>query len=150
MTKKFDIDGAGHVRGQVIAFPMAERRMKTEIFDMRAIKNIREVEQQTGKSLLPSILDGFTGQMQEKLQELAQNIRTGDAEQIIRTAHSIKSMSASIGAEKVRLISSNIEARSTGGELTNADESIASLSGAFDEFVAHFRMEFIDNRRDRT
>jgi hypothetical protein len=48
MTKLFDIEGTGQVREQVITFPTAERGMGDEIFNMRAINNIRDVEQQTG------------------------------------------------------------------------------------------------------
>ena len=67
----------------------------------------------------------------------------GDAGQINRTAHAIQSICANIGAEKVRLISSDMEAKCSGGELTEADESIASLSEAFVEFVEQFRKKFI-------
>jgi HPt (histidine-containing phosphotransfer) domain-containing protein len=148
MKKIFDIEGAGQVRRKVITFPTAESRLKDGIFDIRAINNIREVEQQTGKLLLPSILEGFASQMQEKLQELSQNIVKGDARQTYRTANAIKSISASIGAKKVRLISSNLEAGSAAGGLTDADQSIASLSDAFEEFVEHFRKNFISNNRD--
>ena len=143
MTKLSDIEGIGQVRGQVITFPTAERGMGDEIFNMHTINNIREVEQQTGKLLLPSLLEGFASQMHEKLQEMSQNIGKGDAGQIYRTAHAIKSISANIGAKKVRLIISNMEAKCRGGELTDADESIASLSEAFEEFVEQFRMKFI-------
>jgi HPt (histidine-containing phosphotransfer) domain-containing protein len=148
MKKIFDIEGAGQVRRKVITFPTAESRLKDGIFDIRAINNIREVEQQTGKLLLPSILEGFTSQMQEKLQELSQNIVKGDARVTFRTACAIKSISMSIGAEKVRLISSNLEAGFAAGELTDVDQSIASLSDAFEEFVEHFSKEFISNNRD--
>ena len=146
MKKLFDIEGTGQVREQVVTFLTAERGTGDEIFNMRAINNIREVEQQTGNLLLPSILEGFTSQMQEKLQEMSQNIGKGDAGQINRAAHAIKSMSANIGAEKVRIISSNMEAKCRGGELTDIDGSIASLSEAFEEFVEQFRMEIILNK----
>ena len=142
MTKLSDIEGIGQVRKRVITFPTAERGMGDEIFNMRTINNIREVEQKTGKLLLPSILEGFASQMHEKLQGLSQNIGKGDAGQINRIAHAIKSISANIGAEKVRLISSNMEAECRGGELTDAHESIASLSEAFEEFVEQFRMKY--------
>jgi HPt (histidine-containing phosphotransfer) domain-containing protein len=148
MNQKVDIEGAGQVRGKVITFPPAASRMKDGIFDIRAINDIREVEQQTGKLLLPNILEGFASQMEEKLQELSQNIVKDDARQTFRTAKAIKSISASIGAKKVRLISSNLQAGCVAGELTDAGQSIASLSDAFEEFVEHFWRNFISNNRD--
>lgn len=138
MKNLSDIQSFGQVREQVITFP-------TDIFNMRTINDIREMEQQTGNVLLPSILEGFASQMQEKLQEIAQNIRKGDAEQINRTAHAIKSMSGNVGAEKVRLIISNMEVKCRAGEVTDADASIASLSEAFEEFIEQFRMKFIES-----
>ncbi len=148
MNEEFKIEGTGQVRGKTITFPTAESKIKDGIFDIRAINDIREVEQQTGKLLLPSLLEGFTRQMEEKLQELSQNIVKDNARQTFRTAKAIESMSASIGAKKVRLISSNLEAGCAAGELTDADQSIASLSDAFEEFVEHFWKEFIRNNRE--
>ncbi len=148
MNEEFKIEGTGQVRGKTITFPTAASRMKDGIFDIRTINDIREVEQQTGKLLLPSMLEGFASQMQAKLQESSQNIVEGDARQTFRTAKAIKSMSASIGAKKVRSISSNLEARCAAGELIDADQSIASLSDAFEEFVEHFWKEFIRNNRE--
>src|SRR5690606_3316552 len=75
------------------------------ILNFTAINNIREIEQQTGKQLLPSIFQGYITQMEEKLREIDRNIAACDDIAIYRTAHAIKSMSANIGAEKVRTIS---------------------------------------------
>lgn len=116
----------------------------SEIFNIRAINNIREVEQQTGKLLLPSILEGFTNQMQEKLEEIAGHFSERDSEKLYRTAHAIKSMSANIGAEKVRTISAKIEAAGKLGQIAADDMPLASLKSAFSEFVEEFQSRFID------
>ena len=116
---------------------------KSEIFNMRAINNIREVEQQTGRALLPSILEGFTTQMHDKLAEITINFRDRDSEKIYRTAHAIKSMSANIGAEKVREISAEIEAKGRSGDIANVDTSFEILNSAYSEFVEEFETRFI-------
>jgi signal transduction histidine kinase/ligand-binding sensor domain-containing protein/CheY-like chemotaxis protein len=117
---------------------------ESKIFNVRAINNIREVEQQTGNLLLPSILEGFTSQMQEKLVEISDNINDRDTEKLYRTAHAIKSMSANIGAEKVRSISAQIEAAGKLGEISDDQISIVSLNSAFTEFVEEFESKFIN------
>ena len=83
------------------AIPSLLPDINPKVLNMKAINNIREVEQKTGHSLLPSILSGFTSQMHEKLEEITKNMEEGDTEKIYRTAHAIKSMSANIGAEKL-------------------------------------------------
>ncbi len=115
----------------------------SEIFNIRAIDNIREVERQTGKCLLPNILTGFKDQMEEKLKELSYNINDGNTENLTRTAHSIKSMSANVGAERVRSISAQIESRGRLGDTTNNIEAIRLLTLAYVEFVEHFTQEFL-------
>jgi signal transduction histidine kinase/ligand-binding sensor domain-containing protein/CheY-like chemotaxis protein/HPt (histidine-containing phosphotransfer) domain-containing protein len=114
-----------------------------EIFNVRAIINIQEVEQQTGKTLLPSILDGFTDQMQEKLIEISEDLKSGDSERLYRTAHAIKSMSANIGAEKVRSISAEVEGLGRSGNIANVESSVSNISDAYEEFVKEFRVRFM-------
>lgn len=116
----------------------------SSIFNMKAIDNIREIEIQTGKPLLPSILEGFESQMGEKLLELSTNFQDGDSEKMFRTAHAIKSMSANIGAEKVRNLSAEIEAMGRRGELPPSDGFATSLRSTLEEFVKEFRSAFID------
>ena len=117
---------------------------KRGVLNLSAIENIREVERQTGKSILPSIFDGFISQMEEKLIEIENNNKSGDHESLYRTAHAIKSMSANIGAEKVKSISSQIEAS---GRIANMDEmskKVTILNAAYKEFVDEFKVEFVD------
>ena len=122
---------------------IVSRDNDSEIFNMRAINNIREVEQQTGRALLPSILDGFTKQMDEKLTEITVNFRNGDPEKVYRTAHAIKSMSANIGAEKLRVVSASIEAKGRSGEIVDGPASCELLSIAYNEFLREFKSRFI-------
>ncbi|RLA49736.1 MAG: hypothetical protein DRR42_15045 [Gammaproteobacteria bacterium] len=118
--------------------------IKNEAFNLSAIENIREVEKQTGKSILPSIFDGFINQMIEKLVEIEKNWQSGDSESLYRTAHAIKSMSANIGAEKVRAISAKIETNGRNENLENVSDEIDQLKIAYQEFIEEFKIEFVD------
>jgi HPt (histidine-containing phosphotransfer) domain-containing protein len=101
------------------------------------------VEKQTGRALLPSIFQGFVEQMNDKLCEINMHIESGDASSIYRTAHAIKSMSANIGAEKVRSISAQIEAAGRANNLENLDEFIEHLDYGYNEFISTFESEFM-------
>ena len=105
---------------------------------MRAINNIREVEQQTGRALLPKHSQRFTGQMDQKLEEISDNLKERDVEKLYRTAHAIKSMSANIGAEKVRTISASIESKGRRGIIDDTEDFIGALTNAYTEFVQEF------------
>jgi CheY-like chemotaxis protein len=120
-----------------------ETNVNSDIFNIRAINNIREVEAQTGKILLPSILEGFKSQMQKKLVEIVTNLNDSDLEQLYRTAHAIKSMSANIGAERVRTISAEIEISGRNGVTVGVENLLLELSKAYDEFIEEFQSNFI-------
>jgi len=111
------------------------------VINKQAVDNIREVEKQTGRLILPAIFEGFNSQMADKLQEIDDNFQSGDSDAIYRTAHAIKSMSANIGAEQVRQISSNIEIEGRAGSLENAGDNIILLKGAYREFAELFKTE---------
>ena len=121
----------------------SDKSSHVEVFSLKAVDNIREVEKQTGKSILPSLIDGYEEQMREKLSELFQDIKDENSDSIFRNAHAIKSMSANIGAERVRSISAKIEAFGKSGSLDGIEEYIDDLSDAYNEFIRMFRIEFI-------
>lgn len=119
----------------------------SDTLNTRAIDNILSIESQTGKPLLPSILDGFIRQMGEKLSEIAANAEANDSEKLYRTAHAIKSMSANIGAERVRVISATIEKNARNGIIDNIDQSIIELRISYDDFVGAFRDRYLTNKK---
>jgi signal transduction histidine kinase/ligand-binding sensor domain-containing protein/CheY-like chemotaxis protein len=80
-----------------------------EEINRRAIRNILEVEKQTGRRLLPELYDGYLKQMTEKLEELSAMKTIESAVQIGKTAHAMKSMSANMGAEGVVIACTQLE-----------------------------------------
>ena len=113
------------------------------VIDLRAVNNIRDVERQTGKQLLPAIFEGYIRQMEEKLQEIAHDVRSQDSVSLYRNAHAIKSMSANIGAEKVTAISSVIESRGKENVFSGQTEAIVALKEAYHEFLSEFKIELV-------
>jgi len=116
-----------------------------EIINKQAVDNIREVERQTGRSILPAIFEGFNSQMMEKLLEIDEDLNAGDQQALYRTAHAIKSMSANIGAEQVRRHSADIEKMGRSGSTEGAARAIELLKVAYEEFVVSFDAELTDS-----
>jgi CheY-like chemotaxis protein/HPt (histidine-containing phosphotransfer) domain-containing protein len=109
-----------------------------EIINIAAIKNIQEVESHTGKPILPSLLEGFAEQMDEKLLEFSGLSIEEDPQAVYRAAHAIKSMSANIGAEKVRVIGERIERCAKQGQKVEIAVELYALDEAYKEFLAEF------------
>jgi signal transduction histidine kinase/ligand-binding sensor domain-containing protein/CheY-like chemotaxis protein/HPt (histidine-containing phosphotransfer) domain-containing protein len=116
---------------------------ESEIFNISAIDTIKEVEESTGKELLRSIYEGYQTQMTDKMLELEAAIRSLNEIQIHKTAHAIKSMSANIGAEKVRSISADIEQDARKGNLRNIDIQIRTLGETHVEFSRAFESSYL-------
>ena len=103
-----------------------------------AINNIRDVEKQTGNPLLLSIITGYKDQVFQKLSELDLSIERADMNSTAKTAHAIKSMSANIGAEKVRMISASIETSASKNLPEQVRSSYKELQPSVDEFLEDF------------
>ncbi|MEP6389168.1 MAG: two-component regulator propeller domain-containing protein [Halioglobus sp.] len=100
----------------------------------RAIRNILEVEKQTGRRLLPELYDGYLKQMSEKLEELA-CLKTADSEiQISKVAHAMKSMSANMGAEGVVLACTQLERAAKNSDQTAVEECTKRVKSAYLSF----------------
>ncbi|MEP4149492.1 MAG: two-component regulator propeller domain-containing protein [Halioglobus sp.] len=110
-----------------------------KIIDDSAIRNIREVENQTGNSLLPRIFDGYIQQIEPKLAQLASEVADTESSTAYKTAHAIKSMSANIGAERVKSIAAEIEKADRGGDQHVVGELLTDLIKAKDEFATEMK-----------
>ncbi|MEH6585280.1 MAG: two-component regulator propeller domain-containing protein [Halioglobus sp.] len=115
----------------------------TPILNRQAINAIIEIEEQTGNKLLPEIFNGYQSQMDAKLFELNSCISDFEIDGTYKAAHAIKSMSANIGAQKVRVISSNIEIEGKKGKTDHLASRFVKLRQAYDEFIQEFEQEYL-------
>jgi len=114
-----------------------------EVFDLAAIESIKAIEEQTGNPLIQPVFDGFVGQMQEKLTALDSQFKSDNFEEIPKTAHAIKSMSANLGAKQLRLLSAKLEHDLKNGKLSEIEHQVLEISNAYDEFIYLFDNEFL-------
>ncbi|MEH6590773.1 MAG: two-component regulator propeller domain-containing protein [Halioglobus sp.] len=104
------------------------------VINISAITNIQEVEKQTGRPVLPTVFQGFQSQLIEKLKDIAEEFQIQDEIGLGKTAHAIKSMSANIGAEKVRATASEIENKARKEDFTDIESLIKKLEASYVEF----------------
>ena len=81
--------------------------------------------------------------MEQKFDEISAIFVSNDADQVSKSAHAIKSMSANIGAQRVRAISSLIESAGRNGDLNGAESNMAGLRHAYDEYIDEFKSEYL-------
>lgn len=108
----------------------------TETLNMRALENIFAVEKQTGSDLLEKLIDGYRNQMTQKIEQLKLASKERDSNSIFSAAHAIKSMSSNLGAERVRIISSEIEKISKSDSARILDGEINELELANEDFLS--------------
>ncbi len=135
-----------HTESQLKHIPASEGREHgaySEVFNISAIETIQEVEASTGKKIMNSIFEGHQAQMQDKLAELEVAIKSNNSDEIHRSAHAIKSMSANIGAKKVRQLSADIEQRAKNDELINLELNLKKLHDYHFEFCSAFESRFL-------
>jgi signal transduction histidine kinase/ligand-binding sensor domain-containing protein/CheY-like chemotaxis protein/HPt (histidine-containing phosphotransfer) domain-containing protein len=125
-----------------------QRKTKREedtdsVLDEVTIEGIRDIEKQTGNSILPSIFEGYIEQMNEKMAELDTALRDNRDVPSYQVAHAIKSMSANIGARNVRALALRIEEQCKSGESFDKAEALTHLSQAYREFTETFQEDVL-------
>ena len=94
----------------------------------------------TGPAFLVELVDVFLKDSPELIEEMRSGLAAGDAERVRRAAHSLKSNSASFGADRLAAVSREIEmaAKSgslegTGSKLSGVEEEYARLTPVLEE-----------------
>ncbi len=112
--------------------------------DEAAISAILQIEAQTGKKILKEVYQGFCAQMDQKISEFYSAYLADDRKQLQSVSHAIKSMSANLGATKIKSLSGSVEiALKSGGDV---DFEIAHRS--IDRAYTKFTLEFTSRYRD--
>lgn len=116
-----------------------------QIIATEVVNGILSVEEQTGNRILPDLLKGFIQQTKQKEAELLHAVELEDREELRKVAHAIKSMSASLGAEKVRALFEDMEKHHTSISMEAAATAAHKLSEFAQEF-SHAASEYREAR----
>ncbi len=85
------------------------------------------------EELLKTILQGFCEDTPNQINALKEAQRSGDASQIARQAHPLKSASGSVGATVMQELALQIETEGEAGNLGQTAPLIDALERAFEE-----------------
>lgn len=89
----------------------------------------------SGDHLFNQLLNGFSDQIHQKLSEYKQSVDSKDLDGIRKSAHAIKSMSANMGAERLKNEFGEIETRAKRGDFEASPHTIGWALEEADSFA---------------
>jgi len=101
------------------------------VIDQAAIDRLLEMtggDPEFLRELITTYLEDGASQLDAMREAIAQS----DAEALVRPAHSLKSNSASMGADHLGMLCRDLEADARAGRLAGAAERVAEASAEFD------------------
>ena len=101
---------------------------------MATIKGLIEVENQIGKPLIREMILSYSEQAASMLNDLQAGLEAGALEEVRVSAHALKSMSANIGAAKVKSMASAIEVSAKAGDRSKFPPDVSGIRRCVEEF----------------
>lgn len=101
---------------------------ETIVIDMKALERLHEWG---GKRLVAQMIDLFLSQAPERLKGLKEGLDSGDLEIVERSAHSLKSTAANLGAVELGALAGKAEAAA-------GDKDLQSVRDLFPRIDAEF------------
>jgi two-component system, sensor histidine kinase and response regulator len=108
----------------------------SEPINPRTLATLREIGSKAGKNLLQGLLQRFLESADERTELIEKAIRAGDAQALSRTAHSLKSSTANLGAESLAKCYAKLEALGREGRIDDARALLATLRHEHERAVA--------------
>ncbi len=109
--------------------------------DAAALQNLRDLG---GDEFLAEVVDAFLGDAPELVASLRRSLDDGNAEELRRAAHTLKSNGATLGAEGFAELCRALEQRAKDGRLDDAAELVSEVEqayGVLEESLAGLRSE---------
>jgi signal transduction histidine kinase/ligand-binding sensor domain-containing protein/DNA-binding response OmpR family regulator len=113
-----------------------------DVLDMDVIENLRALLSGGDTALASDLLAGFNLQFDASFKRLSCAVAEEDREELRKSAHAIKSMSANMGAKCVRSIADTIEQASEFYSFSGATPDLEKLQTEKDTFVYHYETAF--------
>ncbi len=120
----------------------SEQSQSPSIIDQKALDNIRALQEE-GEDLLNKIITIFLNDAPERLKELREAVNSRDAPSVNRSAHTLKSSCAHLGALKLSSLFKEMEAMGRTNSLEHASELLSQVESEFVEVEAALRSELV-------
>ena len=115
----------------------------TPVLNPERLDQIRSLDTSGEHKLVHKILRTFLESADGYVHQLQQAIVNGDADNLYRSAHTLKSSSANIGAESLSMIFKQLEGYGKAGEIVNAMLLQENLQQHYQQVIAEIR-EILD------
>jgi signal transduction histidine kinase/CheY-like chemotaxis protein len=111
----------------------AGTRMMDDILDPTTVQRLRALTKPDGPDVFAQLADQFTRSSSQQVQDLEAAIHNMDAMTVKRTAHSLKSSSASVGALKLSHHFRRIENAGKDADLATAQAALDDVQAELDD-----------------
>jgi HPt (histidine-containing phosphotransfer) domain-containing protein len=85
----------------------------------------------TGAAFLAELIDVFLKDSPDLIKEMRAGLAAGETEKVRRAAHSLKSNSASFGANRLAGVARDVEMIAKGGTLDGAESKLSSVEAEY-------------------
>ena len=122
---------------------MNDNQSKT-LIDPRALNDIRSLEQNGIPGLLAKAIKMYLEHSATLVRELEAAVQSGDADDQFRTAHSLKSSSASMGAIQLAAMCASLEAMGRQGETGDAPHLLEQMLPLYSAVCDALRADWLE------
>jgi signal transduction histidine kinase/DNA-binding response OmpR family regulator len=119
----------------------AEQLLSQSVIDRKVLDNIRALQEEGKEDLLNKIITIFLNDSPERLAELRKAVNSVDAPSINRTAHTLKSSCANLGAMNLSSHFKEMEAMGRTNSIEQAPELLSQIEIEFKAVEAALRAE---------
>ena len=98
--------------------------MPESLIDKEAWERMKSM---TGPVFLVELIDAFLKDSPELIQQMRSGLAAGDLETLRRAAHSLKSNSASFGADRLAGVARDLEMMAKSGSLGDVDSKLSEV-----------------------
>jgi two-component system, sensor histidine kinase len=103
------------------------------------------VSVQHDRSFVVQLIEAFLGDGERQIEQIAAAGAVGDAEALVRPAHTLKSSSATVGAARMAELARSLEHAAREGHTDEAQASAGALPAAWSDASAALRA-WVDGR----
>jgi CheY-like chemotaxis protein/HPt (histidine-containing phosphotransfer) domain-containing protein len=109
----------------------AETVAEPTIIDPKALQNIRKLQRPGAPDILEKVINLFFTDAPRQILSMREALAAGDTRTLKRSAHTLKSNSANLGAVKLALACKEMEACAGAAQLERAEQSIDAIEVEF-------------------
>jgi len=124
-----------------VAPPAISAKMAGTAFDPAPLEALRQIERDGATGLVLKVIDTWMASSRQLIVQLQDSLGANDVRTLHRTAHTLKSSSANVGAMRLSLLAKTLEADAEAGRTAEATTLIARIESAYADAVAAIERE---------